>query len=94
MQREAPESPRSHPKIPLQRSGPFAGTPISGCLGDQQAALLGQRCLRQGEVKTTYGTGCFLLYNTGPKVVYGRVLPVSNAERMLYTLLISSFLPS
>ncbi|XP_054281835.1 glycerol kinase isoform X2 [Macrosteles quadrilineatus] len=45
--------------------GPLKGTPISGCLGDQQAALLGQRCLNAGQAKSTYGTGCFLLYNTG-----------------------------
>ena len=37
-------------------------------LGDQQAALVGQACLRQGQAKNTYGTGCFLLYNTGCKV--------------------------
>uniref|UniRef100_A0A1B6MF44 glycerol kinase n=2 Tax=Graphocephala atropunctata TaxID=36148 RepID=A0A1B6MF44_9HEMI len=45
--------------------GPLIGKPISGCLGDQQSALLGQRCLRPGQAKSTYGTGCFLLYNTG-----------------------------
>lgn len=47
------------------KDGPLKGIPISGCLGDQQAALVGQRCLRQGEAKSTYGTGCFILYNTG-----------------------------
>jgi glycerol kinase len=41
------------------------GTPIAGILGDQQAALVGQTCFRPGEVKNTYGTGCFLLMNTG-----------------------------
>ncbi|XP_048588294.1 glycerol kinase-like isoform X2 [Nematostella vectensis] len=45
--------------------GPLSGTPISGVLGDQQAALVGQMCFRRGEAKNTYGTGCFLLYNTG-----------------------------
>ena len=35
------------------------------CLGDQQAALVGQRCFKKGDAKNTYGTGCFLLYNTG-----------------------------
>ncbi|XP_044763736.1 glycerol kinase-like [Coccinella septempunctata] len=49
--------------------GPLAGIPISGCLGDQQAALVGQMCLGRGEAKATYGTGCFLLYNTGPTKV-------------------------
>ncbi|XP_076680792.1 glycerol kinase 3 isoform X3 [Andrena cerasifolii] len=43
----------------------LAGVPISGCLGDQQSALVGQMCLQRGQAKSTYGTGCFLLYNTG-----------------------------
>jgi glycerol kinase len=41
--------------------------PIAGILGDQQAALVGQACFRPGEVKNTYGTGCFLLMNTGER---------------------------
>src|SRR6266498_1893234 len=45
------------------------GVPIAGILGDQQAALVGQACFRPGEVKNTYGTGCFLLMNTGERVV-------------------------
>jgi len=45
------------------------GTPIAGILGDQQAALVGQACLRPGEAKNTYGTGCFLLMNTGEKPI-------------------------
>ncbi|XP_029174733.1 glycerol kinase-like isoform X1 [Nylanderia fulva] len=45
------------------------GVPISGCLGDQQSALVGQMCLQQGQAKSTYGTGCFLLYNTGRSIV-------------------------
>ena len=45
------------------------GLPISGILGDQQAALVGQACFKEGEVKNTYGTGCFLLYNTGTEAV-------------------------
>ncbi|KAJ3072766.1 hypothetical protein HDU98_002981 [Podochytrium sp. JEL0797] len=40
-----------------------------GCLGDQQAALLGQRCVNPGDLKNTYGTGCFKLFNTGTEVV-------------------------
>ncbi len=44
---------------------PLSGVPISGILGDQQAALFGQACLTPGEAKNTYGTGCFLLMNTG-----------------------------
>ena len=41
------------------------GVPIAGILGDQQAALVGQTCFKAGEAKNTYGTGCFLLMNTG-----------------------------
>jgi glycerol kinase len=41
--------------------------PISGIAGDQQAALFGQACFKKGEIKNTYGTGCFLLMNTGKK---------------------------
>ena len=45
------------------------GIPISGAAGDQQSALFGQCCFGEGEVKNTYGTGCFLLMNTGEKAV-------------------------
>ncbi|MEF3245041.1 MAG: glycerol kinase GlpK [Caldisericaceae bacterium] len=45
------------------------GVPIGGALGDQQAALVGQTCFEEGEAKNTYGTGCFLLLNTGEKLV-------------------------
>ena len=48
---------------------PIAAVPLSGMLGDQQAALVGQACLSPGEAKNTYGTGCFLLLNTGEKRV-------------------------
>ncbi|MBV8449678.1 MAG: glycerol kinase GlpK [Hyphomicrobiales bacterium] len=44
---------------------PLAGVALAGILGDQQAALFGQACLEPGEVKNTYGTGCFMLMNTG-----------------------------
>ena len=44
--------------------------PIAGILGDQQAALVGQTCFRPGEAKNTYGTGCFLLMNTGDRLVH------------------------
>jgi glycerol kinase len=44
---------------------PIGGVAIAGILGDQQAALVGQTCFRPGEAKNTYGTGCFLLMNTG-----------------------------
>lgn len=43
--------------------------PISGCAGDQQAALFGQTCFEEGTAKNTYGTGCFLLMNTGENLV-------------------------
>ena len=46
-----------------------ARIPISGVVGDQQAALFGQLCVNKGDVKNTYGTGCFMLMNTGDKAV-------------------------
>jgi glycerol kinase len=46
--------------------------PIAGIAGDQQAALFGQMCTKPGMVKNTYGTGCFLLMNTGEKAVYSK----------------------
>lgn len=49
-----------------------AEIPIAGAAGDQQAALFGQTCFRRGEVKNTYGTGCFLLMNTGEQPVYSQ----------------------
>lgn len=51
------------------RLGPVQGVPIAGILGDQQAALVGQTCFHTGEAKNTYGTGCFLLMNTGEHAV-------------------------
>ncbi|XP_043100381.1 glycerol kinase isoform X2 [Puntigrus tetrazona] len=51
------------------KSGPLTGIPISGCLGDQSAALVGQMCFKDGQAKNTYGTGCFLLKNVGTKPV-------------------------
>jgi glycerol kinase len=48
------------------------GVPVAGILGDQQAALVGQTCFRPGEAKNTYGTGCFLLMNTGDKPVHSK----------------------
>ena len=46
--------------------------PIGGAAGDQQAALFGQTCFDPGEAKNTYGTGCFLLMNTGEKPVFSK----------------------
>lgn len=51
-------------------SGSLAGKRILGVVGDQQAALLGQGCVTKGEAKNTYGTGCFMLYNTGTDIVH------------------------
>lgn len=48
---------------------PVKDVPIAGILGDQQAALFGQTCFQPGEAKNTYGTGCFLLMNTGSELV-------------------------
>lgn len=49
--------------------GALAGAQISGVVGDQQAALFGQLCTDAGDIKNTYGTGCFLLMNTGERAV-------------------------
>lgn len=62
-------------------SGLFADIriPISGCAGDQQSALFGQNCFEEGTAKNTYGTGCFLLMNTGEK-------PVKSENGLLTTI--------
>ena len=57
--------PSSDPKV----YGYWAKVPVCGDLGDQQAALVGQTCYGVGEAKNTYGTGCFMLLNTGTKIV-------------------------
>src|SRR5690606_25429855 len=49
--------------------GPLEGVPLAAILGDQQAALFGQTCFEPGEAKNTYGTGNFLLLNTGEQPV-------------------------
>jgi glycerol kinase len=51
------------------RTTELRGTPIAGVLGDQQAALVGQTCFAPGQAKNTYGTGCFMLLNTGPRPI-------------------------
>ncbi|MGB6265428.1 MAG: glycerol kinase GlpK [Candidatus Acidiferrales bacterium] len=51
---------------------PIEDVPIAGILGDQQAALVGQTCFNPGEAKNTYGTGCFMLENTGAEIVHSR----------------------
>jgi len=60
-------------------TGTLAGVPVAGDLGDQQAALFGQTCFSVGEAKNTYGTGCFMLLNTGTK-------PVPSKSGLLTTL--------
>jgi glycerol kinase len=59
---------RSSSEIYGSGQGILEGIPIAGDLGDQQAALFGQACFTQGEAKNTYGTGCFLLMNTGHQI--------------------------
>ena len=54
------------------KGGELDGIPIAGIAGDQQAALFGQLCLQPGKVKNTYGTGCFLVLNTGARRVYSQ----------------------
>jgi glycerol kinase len=54
------------------KSGPAAGVPIAGDLGDQQAATFGQTCFSVGEAKNTYGTGNFMLINTGNDLVHSK----------------------
>jgi glycerol kinase len=58
-------------EVYAESKGPLfkSGIPISGMAGDQQAALFGQLCLEEGMIKTTYGTGCFMVLNTGEKPV-------------------------
>ncbi|HEV2566011.1 MAG TPA: glycerol kinase GlpK [Microvirga sp.] len=56
---------RSSSEVYGEATDGLAGVPIAGILGDQQAALVGQACFQQGEAKNTYGTGCFMLMNTG-----------------------------
>jgi glycerol kinase len=69
---------RSSSEVYGEASGTAAGgRPIAGILGDQQAALFGQTCFARGEAKNTYGTGSFLLMNTGEQVVQSQKLLTS-----------------
>jgi glycerol kinase len=63
---------RSSSEIYGHATGPLAGVPVAGDLGDQQAALFGQTCFDVGDAKNTYGTGCFMLLNTGQDAVPSR----------------------
>ncbi len=74
--------PSSDPKIYgyTPKGGPFGTSiPVCGDLGDQQAALVGQTCYSPGEAKNTYGTGCFMLLNTGTE-------PIASKSGLLTTL--------
>lgn len=71
--------------------GALASVPVCGLVGDQQAALFGQLCTEAGDVKNTYGTGCFLLMNTGGRAVKSQnglvtTLGVSLSEKPCYVL--------
>ena len=70
---------RSSSEVYGQAKGVLGGIPVSGDLGDQQAALFGQTCYNVGEAKNTYGTGCFMLLNTGEK-------PIPSENGLLTTL--------
>ncbi|MFB7947855.1 glycerol kinase GlpK [Kitasatospora phosalacinea] len=61
---------RSSAEVYGEAVGDLAGVPVAAALGDQQAALFGQTCFAAGEAKSTYGTGTFLLLNTGGKIVH------------------------
>jgi glycerol kinase len=60
----------------------LGGQPVAALIGDQQAALYGQSCFSRGEAKNTYGTGSFLLVNTGQEIVRSRALLTSLAARI------------
>lgn len=60
---------RSSSEVYAEMRGALAGVPLAGILGDQQAALFGQACFGVGDAKNTYGTGCFMLLNTGTELV-------------------------
>lgn len=70
---------RSSSEVYGQAKGALGGVPVAGDLGDQQAALFGQTCFTPGEAKNTYGTGCFMLLNTGKK-------PIPSENGLLTTL--------
>ncbi len=70
---------RSSSEVYGYARGALEGVPVAGDLGDQQAALFGQACYEPGEAKNTYGTGCFMLLNTG-------TTPVPSQSGLLTTL--------
>jgi len=72
-------SSRVYGHIKAEGLAPLKGIPIAGILGDQQAAMFGQACYEAGEAKNTYGTGCFMLLNTGAD-------PIPSESGLLTTL--------
>ncbi|KJY41950.1 glycerol kinase [Streptomyces sp. NRRL B-1568] len=70
---------RSSAEVYGRATGKLAGVPVAAALGDQQAAVFGQTCYRVGEAKNTYGTGSFLLLNTGTR-------PVASKNGLLTTV--------
>jgi len=70
---------RSSSEVYGTARAPLGGVAVSGDLGDQHAALFGQTCFQAGEAKNTYGTGCFMLLNTGEK-------PVESKNGLLTTM--------
>jgi len=70
---------RSSSEVYGEASQVLPGVPIAGIAGDQQAALFGQACTKPGMVKNTYGTGCFMLMNTGTK-------PIRSKNQLLTTV--------
>src|SRR4029079_13497984 len=67
--RESLPAIRSSSEVYGTARGALAGVPVAGILGDQQAATMGQACYAPGEAKNTYGTGCFMILNTGEQIV-------------------------
>jgi len=63
---------KSSSEVYGEARGLLAGVPLASDLGDQQAALFGQTCFAEGEAKNTYGTGCFMLLNTGTRLVHSK----------------------
>src|SRR3954453_21769313 len=68
---------RGSSEVYAEAAGELAGVPIAGIAGDQQAALFGQACFEPGMVKNTYGTGCFMLMQTGSEAVGGTRGPLT-----------------
>lgn len=71
---------KSSSNVYAKAKGVLNGVPLAGILGDQQAALVGQTCFDPGQGKNTYGTGCFMLMNTGTKAIpsqYGLLTTVA-----------------